>query len=124
MGAYIDHAAYYTGDLDWYLNFFETVFDMKLQRLRQNDGGLREVWLSGGLQLCETEEPQREDGRAAHLCLITEDLEAAREKALALGCSPMPKHHWVKFPDGLALELFEAPAGTVEAIAAIPKRKA
>ncbi len=123
MGAYIHHAAYYTGELDWYIRFFGQVFGMEAEKQRTGADGLREVWLFGGIQLCETAEAPNGDGRAAHLCLIVDDLEAAREKALAMGCGAMEKHHWIRLPDGLCVELFAAAEGAVEALAAVPKRK-
>ena len=79
MAAYVEHAAYYVNQMDWYLNFFQQVFQMPVQKQRQGADGLREVWLEGGVQLCETTAPALEDGRCAHLCLIVEDLEQARE---------------------------------------------
>ena len=122
MSAYIDHAAYYVSELDWYVDFFAQVFEMTVTKARTGEDGLREVWLSGGIQLCQRAEPQREDGRTAHLCLIVEDVEQARERALALGCEPMAKHHWVKLPDGLSLELFNAKPGVLEALNTMVKR--
>ncbi len=122
MAAYIEHAAYYTAQLSWHLDFFARVYDMVPYKERTNPDGCKEVWLTGGVQLCETNEAQPLDGRCAHLCLIVEGLEEAREKALALGCSPMKKRHWVKTPEGLSIEMFEAAQGAVAALEAIPKR--
>ena len=85
MAAYVEHAAYYVNQMDWYLNFFQQVFQMQVQKQRQGADGLREVWLEGGVQLCETTAPALEDGRCAHLCLIVEDLEQAREVRRAVG---------------------------------------
>ena len=87
MAAYVEHAAYYVNQMDWYLNFFQQVFQMQVQKQRQGADGLREVWLEGGVQLCETTAPALEDGRCAHLCLIVEDLEQAREKGPDCGGS-------------------------------------
>ncbi len=122
MAAYIEHAAYYTGRLEWYLRFFEEVFQLTPTRTRENPTGLREVWLNGGIQLCETKEDCSSDGRCAHLCLIVDDLEGAREAALARGCSPMDKHHWVKLPDGLSIEMFPARQGAVEILRELVKK--
>lgn len=124
MAAYIDHAAYYVHQMDWYLTFFREVFGMEVEKERTGAHGLREVWLKGGVQLCETAAPVLTDGRCAHLCLIVEDLEGAREKALALGCQPMEKHHWICLPDGLSIEMFPAAEGAVEALKKIQMRKA
>ena len=123
MAAYIDHAAYYVSELDWYVDFFSQVFGMEGTRQRSNCEGLREVWLSGCIQLCETTELQRTDGRTAHLCLIVDDVEASREKALAWGCAPMDKHHWVQLPDGLSLELFYAAEGAIETMTNLVKKR-
>lgn len=122
MAAYIEHAAYFVRDLDFYVSFFQDVFGMEVTRQRVNPTGLREVWLSGGVQLVESGEDQNSDGRAAHLALIVDDLEAAREKALARGCSELPSHHWVQMPDGLKLELFTAKEGAIAALQALPKK--
>lgn len=122
MTAYIEHAAYRVTNIDWYISFFETVFEMDISKQRIGPDGARQIWLDGGIQLCEDKALIAADGRADHLCLITADLEAARTKALDLGCTPMPKHHWVMLPDGLKLELFQAAEGAVEALSAITKR--
>lgn len=122
MAAYIEHAAYFVQNLDWDVSFFQEVFGMKIARQRVKPDGLGEVWLDGGIQLVQTEEPQNANGRAAHLALIVDDLEGIREKALAWGCSPMPKNHWVQMPDGLQLELFTAKEGAIEALLAQPKK--
>lgn len=122
MASYLDHVGYRVADLDWYLNFFSEVFEMGVERQRTNADGSREVWLVGGLQLCEVPGFTGNDGRAHHLCLITDDLEGARAKALAMGCSELPKHHWIKLPDGLQIELFTALPGAIQALKELPKR--
>ncbi len=122
MKAYIEHAAYNVKDMDWYLKFFEEAFELTPYRQRTTDG-LRECWLDGGIQLCETREEQNQDGRCSHLCLLVYGLDELREKAIAMGAKEMPKHHWLLLPDGLQLEMFEAQDGTVEALQNVPKRK-
>ena len=122
MASYLDHVGYRVADLDWYISFFEAVFEMGVEKQRTNPDGTREVWLEGGLQLCEAPDFPGTDGRAHHLCLITDDVEAAREKALARGCTELPKHHWVKLPDGLQIEMFTALPGAVDALKGLKKR--
>lgn len=121
MATYIDHAAYWVADLDWYTNFFQTVFGMDVTRRRTNPDGMREAWLQGGLQLCEDPAFVGSDGHCNHLSLLTDDLEGCRERALAAGCTPMPRHHWVQLPDGLKLELFLAAPGAVAALSSVEK---
>ncbi len=123
MKAYIEHAAYNVKDMDWYLRFFEEVFELVPYRERTTDG-LREVWLNGGIQLCESADLQTEDGRCSHLCLLVDGMEEIRQKALALGAEPLTKHHWLQLPDGLKLEMFEAAEGAIETFQSTQKRKA
>lgn len=122
MASYIDHVGYRVRDLDWYVNFFAEVFEMNVEKQRTNADGSREVWLTGGLQLCENKDFMSSDGRAHHLCLIVDDLESTREKALERGCTELPKHHWVKLPDGLQIEIFTALPGAIAALKELPKR--
>lgn len=122
MAAYIEHAAYKVENLDWYVRFFSEVFEMEVTRQAVASNGSRQVWLMGGVQLCEQPQPCTADGRTDHLCLIVDDLEAARAKALALGCSELPKHHWVMMPDGLRIEMFSALPGAIEALKELPKK--
>lgn len=123
MAAYIDHVAYRVRDLDWTAAFFEKVYDMTVTRTVTAENGLRNVWLSGGLQLVEEPEFDNADGRAHHVCLLVDDLEGARQKALDLGCKPLPKHHWVELPNGLQVEMFAALEGVVETLKNLPKKK-
>lgn len=119
MAAYIDHVGYEVADLDWYITFFREVFEMDVERERINPDNSREIWLTGGIQLRQIR------GFAAnghHLALIVDDLEGAREKALARGCSEMPKHHWVQLPDGLQIEMFTALPGAIDAIRQLPRK--
>lgn len=112
MAAFIDHIAFEVEDLDWYIRFFSEVYQMEVYRTSDSNGQ-RKVWLVGGVQLCEKKAPCNENGRTDHLCLVVDDLETAREMALARGCSPLPKHHWVKLPDGLQIEMFQALPGVI-----------
>lgn len=122
MASYLDHVGYRVADLDWYISFFADVYDMPVEKQRVNPDGSREVWLTGGLQLREDKDFAPCDGRAHHVCLIVDDLEGTREKALARGCSEMPKHHWVKLPDGLQIEMFTALPGAIDALKQLPKK--
>lgn len=123
MAAFLDHMGFRVGNLDWYVEFFGSVFGMDVERMRTNPDGTREVWLSGGLQLCEAPEYDGADGRAHHLCLLVEDVEAVRALALEKGCSELPKHHWIKLPDGLQIEMFAAAPGALDTLTHLQRKK-
>lgn len=118
--AYIEHAAYKTNELDWYLTFFKEVFDMVPYRARTEADGLRMVWLDGGVQLCEYAEGY-DNGKADHLCLLVEDMELVRDRMLERGCKPMHKHHWIQLPDGLVIEMVTEHPGVVQTLARLEK---
>lgn len=122
MRSYIDHAAYNVADLDWYIQFFTQVFDMPVKKEKAGKDGLRQVWLSGGIQLCEVNQGTAYEGHANHLSLITDDLDMAWRKALAMGCTPEGRDNWLLLPDGLRLELFPAHPGSIEALQQIKLR--
>lgn len=123
MAAYLDHVAYRVQNMDWTVDFFAQVFEMTVTRTVTADNGLRNIWLSGGLQLVEEPGFGNESGRAHHVCLLVDDLEGARRKALDLGCKELTKHHWVELPNGLQVEMFAAREGVVETLKNLPKKK-
>lgn len=122
MGCYIDHVCYFVTDLDWAVRFFENVYGMSVERTKTADNGIRDVWMSGGLQLREAPDFDGTMGQSHHVCLLVDDLEAVRAKALEWGCSEMPQHHWVKMPDGLMLEMFVAAPGALETLNGLKKK--
>ena len=103
MASYLDHVGYRVADLDWYISFFEAVFEMGVEKQRTNPDGSREVWLVGGLQLCETPGFAGDDGRAHHLCLITDNVEAARERHWPGGAQSFPSTTGYSCPTDCAL---------------------
>lgn len=122
MAAYLEHVAYLVDDLAWHLQFFQEVYDMTPYREVVHEDGTRDIWLEGGIQLRSVIGKAPETGKCHHLCLIVDDLEAARTRALALGCTEMPKHHWVCTPEGTRVEMFTAAPGAVEALRKLPKK--
>lgn len=122
MAAYIDHAAYQVRDLDWCRRFFHEVFGMEEEKSRVSADGLGQVWFRGGVQLCESRETAV-CGQAHHLSLIVDDLEAARRRALEWGCEADSRPNWLRMPEGLWLELFQAREGAVSALLDLPRRE-
>lgn len=123
MASYVDHVCYKIKDLDWTIDFFGKVFGMPVERLDTAPDGLRNAWLTGGLQLREDPAFEGKDDRHHHLCLLVDDLEDSRAKALEWGCKAMPKHHWVEMPTGLQIEMFQGSTGAVDALNRISRKK-
>lgn len=116
MAAYLDHTAVPVADIDWSVNFFQTVFGMKEKRRKAEAGKPVQIWLNGGLQLVEGGSSPEERGWDHHLGIVTENWEETMEKALRF---PGVQHisgapaKWLSLPDGLIIELFQGKKGAV-----------
>ena len=109
MKTRIHHAAIRTSDLEWYVDFFQQVFGMTIERTRGEKPN-RQVWLYEGIQLVETQEV--EDLPAAGLCDhislgVDLDPETVAKTAIDHGCSPIEGKgaHWFALPNGVPMEL-------------------
>lgn len=116
--SYLEHAAVTVADIEWSLNFFQTVLGMTETRRKEKDGVLQQVWLKGGLQLVAAPEDPAA-GRGHHLGIVVQDFKAALQEMLAYeGVCPLEgkPEKWVKLPDGLVLELFQEKPGAIEKV--------
>ncbi|SFH86323.1 Glyoxalase-like domain-containing protein [Selenomonas ruminantium] len=116
--SYLEHAAVTVADIEWSLNFFQTVLGMTETRRKEKDGVLQQVWLKGGLQLVAAPEDPAA-GRGHHLGIVVQDFKAALQEMLAYeGVRSLEgkPEKWVKLPDGLVLELFQEKPGAIEKV--------
>ena len=119
--SYLEHAAVTVADIDWSLEFFQTVLGMTETRRKEKDGKLQQVWLKGGLQLVTAPEDPAA-GRGHHLGIVVQDFAATLQEMLAYeGVHPMEgkPEKWVQLPDGLVLELFQEKPGAIEKVLGI-----
>ncbi len=119
--SYLEHAAVTVADIEWSLEFFQTVLGMTETRRKEKDGKLQQVWLKGGLQLVAAPEDPAA-GRGHHLGIVVQDFAATLQEMLAYeGVHPMEgrPEKWVQLPDGLVLELFQEKPGAIEKVLGI-----
>lgn len=119
--SYLEHAAVTVADIEWSLEFFQTVLGMTETRRKEKDGKLQQVWLKGGLQLVAAPEDPAA-GRGHHLGIVVQDFAATLQEMLAYeGVHPMEgrPEKWVQLPDGLVLELFQEKPGAIEKLLGI-----
>lgn len=106
MTGVIDHVAFNAEEPTWYVEYFGAVFGMQpVREKRAEDGTLLQVWLDGGVQIdCGAE---ASNGLLTHFSLRTTDVAAAVSASLARGAVPVQGKgsHWVRLPNGAALEL-------------------
>lgn len=121
---YLEHVAFRVRHLAPHLAFFADVCGMAI-RDEKIIGGLRQVWLTGGLQFIEDPTFEGPEGRFAHLGIFVEDLDAALEAASGHGVTVLPKgRNWLLLPDGLEVELDQAQGDAVARALSIDARNA
>lgn len=119
---YLEHVALRVRDLSPHLACFAEVCGMGL-REEQHIGGLRQVWLHGGLQLIEDPSFVGPEGRFAHLGIFVDDLDAALAAAKHHRVTVLAKgRNWLLLPDRLEVELDQAQGNAVQSARAIDAR--
>ena len=107
--SYMDHVAIRVKDIRWHIGFFREALGMSIVSV---DGPLdnpKQVWLQGGLQLVADSDFDGDEGRMAHLGIVTEDLKLALRFISAWGVAQLPKgENWLELPDGVCIELIQA----------------
>ena len=108
MASYLEHMALKVSDIEWHVKFFEEVSDMPV-RMTLGEAPNRKIWLHAGIQLNEETDFENVEGRADHLGIMTDNVDAVLEKAYALGVEELPQgHNWIKLPSGIHIEVIGA----------------
>ena len=104
MIAMIHHVALNVKDYDWYVRFFEEVFEMTVER-QKGEAPKRQVWFNEGIQLNEVEDMGEMGSMYSHIGIASDDWDTVIERAVARGCTQYAdKKHWFDMPDGFAIE--------------------
>jgi catechol 2,3-dioxygenase-like lactoylglutathione lyase family enzyme len=123
MKSYVEHVAIRVRDIRWHIRFFSEALGMTIREVDGTPGQPKQVWTVGGVQLMADPDFKGPEGRLAHLGVMTEDLEAALAAAKAFGVTELPQgRNWLSLPDGLAVEIIQATAGSVAAALAVNPR--
>jgi catechol 2,3-dioxygenase-like lactoylglutathione lyase family enzyme len=125
--AYVEHVAIRVKDIHWHIHFFREVLGMAAREIDGAAEAPNQYWSIGGMQFMSTPgfaaPPTNDAGWLAHLGIMVDDLEAALAAAQKWGVEELPQgRNWLQLPDGLAIELLQASAGSVaEALAVNPR---
>lgn len=108
----VDHVAVKVADIDWNIRFFEEVLDMPVRELDGPREAPRQAWLKGGVQLIASPGMTAPAAPAqpwiAHVAVRVRGLEVALARAADWPVTVLPQGpHWLRTPDGIALELFD-----------------
>ena len=109
MKSGIHHAAIAVREFDWYVTFFEKVFDMTVERTTGETPN-RQLWVAQGIPVNECSEPRPESDQPAcdHISIgVDIDPVEAAEKAVENGCRHVEGKgaHWFALPNGVLLEM-------------------
>jgi len=114
--AKLDHLALRVADLEWYVDFLQSVFDMQITETQGDDPSRPEqVWL-GGFQLTRsgqiTPKQDTHSERIWHVSIDVADRDAAANAMLdypgVKRWKDKPEQqYWLVLPDGLIIELVD-----------------
>lgn len=100
-----DHIALCVKDYDWYINFFETVFEMKIKR-ETGQKPERKLWFDKGIQLIECEEIETPGTLYDHVAFKAENKEEIYVRLKALDCKKyLQKENWFIVKETLIVEI-------------------
>jgi 2-dehydropantoate 2-reductase len=125
--SYVEHVAVRVRDIRWHIDFFHEVLGMDVREIDGPTDAPVQYWTIGGMQLMSTPgftaPPTNDAGWLAHLGIMVDNLDGALAAAAAWNVQPLPQgRHWLQLPDGLALELIQASAGSVSRVLAVNPR--
>lgn len=104
----VEHVAYQVSDISWHIDFFQTVFGMKINKIKGDQDAPEIVWLSGGIQLISiAKTPEK---MSDHIGMVVADLEATLtlvKKRPDVHPAQGKDQNWIILPDGAVLELIQ-----------------
>lgn len=109
MKSKIHHISLAVKDFDWYVNFFQEVFAMTVERT-QGEAPKRQLWFAEGVQINEVADDRQSPALAAvdHFSLgVDIDPVEAANIAKAHGCTEVAGKgpHWFALPNGVLGEM-------------------
>jgi catechol 2,3-dioxygenase-like lactoylglutathione lyase family enzyme len=109
--SYLEHTAVRVKDIHWHVRFFKEALGMPIRNVQGPEDDPIQLWVIGGVQLVSDKQFAGPEGRMVHLGIMTEDLEAALDEVYKFeGVTQLPNgRNWFALPDGLAIELMQAP---------------
>lgn len=105
MRSMLHHVCIGVRNFDWYLDFFQEVFGMTVERTAK-EAPHRQLWFDQGIQLKELTEDSTFGTFCDHISIGVDDIPATVAHAVSKGCKPLAKGaHWFELPEGGEIEL-------------------
>ena len=107
MAGFLQHIAINTTRFEESVGFFESLFEMKVERI-VGEKPQRQLWFRQGIQVNEVSEQITDGNQFDHLGFQVTNWQETRQKAAAMGCKDVEgKPHWFVTSDGIVIELKE-----------------
>lgn len=107
MRGTIHHVALCAKEFDWYVDFFEQVFEMTVRKTAGKKPD-RKIWFNEGIQLNETRENTIPGTSCDHISLQVKDHIAAVKVCIERGCIKAANgDNWIVLPNGIKVEFME-----------------
>ena len=101
----LDHVALCVKEYDWYISFFENVFEMKIKK-ESGAEPERKVWFDKGMPLIESKEKPIPGTLYDHIAFKADDKEVIYTRLKAQGCKEyLQKENWFIVRDALVVEI-------------------
>lgn len=103
----LHHVAISVQNFEWYVDFFEKVFEMTVRKTA-GEAPKRQLWFHQGIQVNEVTAETQTGETIDHISLAVEDIPATVQEAISMGCQPCAKGvHWFVMPNGVKMELMQ-----------------
>ncbi len=107
MKGLLHHVALCVKEFDWYVEFFEQIFEMNVRKTA-GEGSARKLWFQEGIQINETTEDTVAGTACDHISLQVENSSDAVQECLRRGCKKASNgDNWIALPNGAKVEFME-----------------
>lgn len=101
------HVAISVNNYEWYVDFFENVFGLTIERVNE-DLKSKQLWFNEGLQLVEDRECITNNNINDHIAFTVDDERIIIEKALENQCTIHSQHsNWIVLPNKVNIEILK-----------------
>lgn len=102
----IQHCAINVNNFEWYINFFQSTFNMTIYK-KVGECPNRQVWFEQGIQLNEELRNTSLGNTISHIAIEVEDFDKTTKLALNNKCKLLKKANWIELPNGIVIELIK-----------------
>ena len=106
MNCKLDHVAITSNKVDELIDLFSYVFNSQVTKEVKDEEGIKQCWLSIGLQINRISEEAKPSPFFDHIALQVSDVDDCIKRSYDRGAISLEKgKNWILYPFGLCIEL-------------------